>query len=253
MTPPALRLANDEYAAALLLAGAVELALGLLATGGTTPFSADDVMPRLAAGTAALAARGLVVDGQQTLAPDIEALVQTVARPSFTLYLRKTVAGVDDGLALHFRDAAIVAQHIDVVAAHTLTPVGSLDAAADAAAIFYGIDTALPSVEPFSLPGAAVSALLEATDAASRAAALNAAGIAALQPAFAADYLTQSLAGSFLRIDYAHGHPTTRAGAALIASSERTWLLRQDRKGGVQIMQATFLALQDELYLLSRL
>jgi hypothetical protein len=246
-----LSLANDEYAAALLLTGSIDLALGLLANSGDTALNADDVMPRLQAGTAALAARGLVRDGQ-TLSQEVAPIVQIVARPAFTLYLRKTVADVDEGLALHCRGDAIVSQKIEA-GTHTLTPVESLDAATPLAATFYGVDATSSSGEPFSLPADVVRPLIRASNADERAAALEGAAIAGTQAAFTADYESAAARGGFLRVDYAHGHPTTRAGASVVVGPKQVWILRRAPAGMVQIVHATLLTLHEELYSLSRL
>jgi hypothetical protein len=227
------------------------LALSLFAAGAEPGFSTDDVPGRLADGKASLNARGLISDDGQSLSADLAAVVQTVARPAFTLYLRKNVAGLEDGLAMHHRGDAIVAQQINGYV-HTLTLLDSPATAADVAAAFLGIDTAAEQAATLAVSAGAQDALASPSAIERGTAALYLAGLAGYYAgANAPD--TPALRGNFLRVDYSHGHPTTRRGATVVGTPPRLWLLRPNAIDSVQIKHLTIETLHDELDLLSRL
>ena len=247
-----IRLSADETAMAMAQAGNGELALQLLFAQTQAPLSADEASSRLTAASEALAARGLLTiepGGSSHLEEPLNRVAPAIAAAELTLRLAKTTAGEDNDEAFHFLEGRIVRQRADGPS-YVFTEEESLDAIVERAHQFFDAAATSEADEGVSLPASLLDELAQAPSAdAARAIAAAVGGSGTLIEAFATDCQGATMRGSFSRIGYGHGHPVTQAGALIVGSAERVWLLGLDRQeaGNLRLTAATRVALQREI------
>ena len=248
----------DEAAAAVAQLGDWDLALRMLIGQRQAPASADEARARISAGGQSLAERDLLVAaaGGLRLAPALERLAAAVAEPELTLRLSRTLAGAAESEDFHFHAGRIVRQRLGEAPAYALAEEASLATVVDRALAFFKVGLAVEAAAAASVPARLVSGFRWPPGVESLGLMAPGAGApgSSLPEAFAADQAAERLRGSFLRVDYGHGHPVSRPGALVVAGVERAWLLRPDLEviGNLSLVQASRATVGAEIERLSR-